>query len=68
MNVKRVVVTGMEVVTPLGVGLNFGPKKVSPMAVINLSANTAAGEVARIFNAKGPHYFYKKLVLLEQKL
>jgi 3-oxoacyl-[acyl-carrier-protein] synthase II len=40
--------------------LNFGPKKVSPMAVINLSANTAAGEVARIFNAKGPQYFLQE--------
>lgn len=40
--------------------LNFGPRKVSPLAVINLSANTAAGEVARIFNAKGPQYFLQE--------
>lgn len=40
--------------------LNLGPKKVSSFAVINLSTNTAAGEVARIFNAKGPQYFLQE--------
>lgn len=37
-----------------------GPKKVSPFCVINIAGNTAAGEVARIFNARGPQYFLQE--------
>ncbi|MGC8718760.1 MAG: beta-ketoacyl-[acyl-carrier-protein] synthase family protein [Thermodesulforhabdaceae bacterium] len=37
-----------------------GPRKVSPFCVINAAGNPAAGEVARIFNAKGPQYFLQE--------
>lgn len=37
-----------------------GPKKVSPFCVINVAGNTAAGEVARIFNARGPQFFLQE--------
>ncbi len=40
--------------------LTFGPKKVSPFCVINVAGNTAAGEVARIFNARGPLFFLQE--------
>lgn len=37
-----------------------GPKRVSPFCVINIAGNPAAGEVARIFNARGPQYFLQE--------
>ncbi len=37
-----------------------GPRKVSPFCVINAAGNPAAGEVAKIFNAKGPQYFLQE--------
>lgn len=40
--------------------LASGPKKVSPFCVINVAGNTAAGEVARIFNARGPQFFLQE--------
>ncbi len=40
--------------------LSKGPKKVAPFTVINLAGNPAAGEVARIFNARGPQHFLQE--------
>jgi len=40
--------------------LKSGPRKVSPFCVISVAGNPAAGEVARIFNAKGPQYFLQE--------
>lgn len=37
-----------------------GPKKVSPFHIISLAANPVAGEVSRIFNARGPQYFLQE--------
>lgn len=40
--------------------ISKGPKRVSPFCILNLAANPAAGEVARIFNARGPQYFLQE--------
>ncbi|WP_353684671.1 beta-ketoacyl-[acyl-carrier-protein] synthase family protein [Thermodesulfovibrio sp. 3907-1M] len=43
-----------------GIFTSKGPKKVSPFCILNLAANPVAGEVARIFNARGPQYFLQE--------
>ncbi|WP_353685487.1 beta-ketoacyl-ACP synthase II [Thermodesulfovibrio sp. 3462-1] len=40
--------------------ISKGPKKVSPFCIINLAGNPVAGQVARIFNARGPQYFLQE--------
>ena len=37
-----------------------GPRKVSPLCVVAIATNTAASEVARRINARGPQYFLQE--------